>query len=58
MCKYIEMIECEIKKLVAKEEYKGTLCYETEKALHILFENLKHAKEMKSKGEQKSGNPY
>lgn len=41
--KYIENLDCEIGKLIKKEcEY---LHYADEKALHILFENRKHAKE-------------
>ena len=45
MKRYIEMLECEIEKLVRFETCKPELSIQTENCLHVLFENCKHAKE-------------
>lgn len=60
MHKYIELLECEIEKLIAYEKHSCKLHWETEQKLHVLFENCKHAKEYKmaTKSDADKKNPY
>ena len=43
--KYIENLTEEIEEIICKEVSRPQLFFEDEKRLHVLFENLKHAKE-------------
>ena len=43
MRRFIEMLDCEIERLVGMEKQRGRVHMGTEQQLHILFENRKHA---------------
>jgi|GEM_PF-6537151 len=43
---YIDMLDCEIERLVGMEKHHGKINMSVEQRLHILFENRKHAARM------------